>query len=332
VSSGFFSGSYEPSSIVISGTQDNAFLGIGDYTTGGTKIREVIKSIADEVAETDEFAVLVLSYADGGSDGQRAKDHNFFINGVKAEIEASEATNIYEGEITSETITSEVIGQLIIKINVDEELSKSSYDNSSNVLFSYVPHMNQLTSDKYSTPLFSKLYWKTWEDSYETYTTEPTKEFLWCFSSANRTHADGTGTYDIPTYSQRKAALNAMMGHSDEIYENSTHNVWFYFNAGGVEAESQGGSTKIANYAGNMNPWLLDVINRKTNGGTDEDGNLVYSKPSPLGIVMFNQCTSDTGKSIIRAIIEMNNKFNLKHYDPTINNDNNTGGGQNPLG
>jgi hypothetical protein len=47
---------------------------------------------------------------------------------------------------------------------------------------------------------------------------------------------------------------------------------------------------------------------------------------------MFNQCTSDTGKSIIRAIIEMNNKFNLKHYDPTINNDNNTGGGQNPLG
>jgi hypothetical protein len=99
-----------------------------------------------------------------------------------------------------------------------------------------------------------------------------------------------------------------------------------------VEAASLTGNTTIANYAGNMNPWLLDVINRKTNGGTDENGNLVYSKPSPLGIVMFNQCTSDTGKSIIRAIIEMNNKFNLKHYDPTINNDNNTGGGQNPLG
>lgn len=308
---------YEPSSVVISGTQNNGLL--GDYTLGGTKIREVIKSIADEVAETDEFAVLVLSYADGGSDGQRAKDHNFFINGVKAEIDASGATNIYNKEITSETITSDVIGQLIIKINVDEELSKSSYDNSSNALFSYVPHMNQLSSDKYSTPLFSKLYWKTWEDSYETYKTESTEEFLWCFSSANRTHADGTGTYDIPTYSQRKEALNAMMLHSDKIYENSTHNVWFYFNAGGTEAESQDGETTIANYAGNMNPWLLEVINRKMNGGTDEDGYLVYSKPSPLGIVMFNQCTSETGKSIIKAIIEMNNKFNLKHASVNSN-------------
>lgn len=335
VPSGFMGlgGSYEPSSIVISGTQDNGLL--GDYTTGGTKIREIIKSIADEVAGTKEFAVLVLSYADGGTDGQRAKDHNFFINGVKVEIEASKATNIYEEEITSETITSEVLGQLIVKINVDKELSKSSYDNSSNALFSYVPHMNQLTSDNYATPLFSKLYWKTWEDSYESFITEPTTDFLWCFSSANRTHvnpAEGsTATYDIPTYSQRKTALNAMMDHSDEIYENSTHNVWFYFNAGGVEAESQGGRTTIANYAGNMNPWLLDVINRKTNGGTDEDGNLVYSKPSPLGIVMFNQCTSETGKQIIRAIIEMNNKFDLKHYVPKTDPDNKTEGGIQPF-
>ena len=329
VSSGWLSGSYEPSSIVISGTQDNSLL--FDYTTGGTKIREVIKSIADEVAGTNEFAVLVLSYADGGSDGQRAKDHNFFINGVKAEITASEATNIYNKEITSETVTSEVIGKLIIKINVDEEISKSSYDNSSNALFSYVPHMNQLTSDKYSTPLFSKMYWKTWEDSYESYITEPTTDFLWCFSSANRTHVDGTGTYDIPTYSQRKAALNAMMDHSDEIYDNSTHNVWFYFNAGGVEAASQSGNTTIANYAGNMNPWLKGIIDLKTNGGTDADGNLTYSKPSPLGIVMFNQCTSETGKQIIRAIIEMNNKFDIKHYVPKTDPDNKTEGGIQPF-
>lgn len=317
---------YNPTSIVISGTQDNGLL--GEYTTGGTKIRTVIKGIADQVAGTGEFAVLVLSYADGGTDGQRAKDHNFFITGVKNEIANSGATNIYNEEITTETTTADVKGQLIIKVNVDQELSKSSYDNTSNILFSYVPHMNQLDSSLFNIPLFSKMYWKTWEDSYESYITEPANDFYWCFSSANRTHADAEGNFDIPTYQQRKDALYSMIDHSDEIYENSTHNVWFYFNVGGTEAESQTGSTMDGAFAPIMNPWLLDVINLKTNGGTDEDGKIVASSPSPLGIVMFNQCSSETGKSIIRAIIEMNNKFNLKHattkarsdYDGSLTN------------
>ena len=51
-----------------------------------------------------------------------------------------------------------------------------------------------------------------------------------------------------------------------------------------------------------MNKWLLNQINAKKDA-------------SPLGIVMFNQCTSDTynGPAIIKAIIEMNSKFYLKH-------------------
>ena len=53
-----------------------------------------------------------------------------------------------------------------------------------------------------------------------------------------------------------------------------------------------------------MNAWLLNTINAKTD-------------PSPLGIVMFNQCTGANatyhGEDIIKAIIEMNSKFYLKH-------------------
>ena len=53
-----------------------------------------------------------------------------------------------------------------------------------------------------------------------------------------------------------------------------------------------------------MNSWLLSTIKAKTD-------------PSPLGIVMFNQCTGDNntyhGADIIKAIIEMNSKFYLKH-------------------
>ena len=51
-----------------------------------------------------------------------------------------------------------------------------------------------------------------------------------------------------------------------------------------------------------MNSWLLETINAKKD-------------PSPLGIVMFNQCTNSQykGPEIIKAIIEMNSKFYLKH-------------------
>lgn len=305
-----------PKSVVMSGTGSAAGI-LGSSYLGGTNIRTIIKSIADKVLNTKEFAVVILSYADGGTDGQRDTDHNFFINGLKTEIANSGATNLYNEEITPETTTADVMGQLIVKVNVDQELSKSSYDNSSNALFSYVPHMNQLDSSLFTTPLFSKMYWKTWEDSYESYLTEPASDFYWCFSSANRTHADAEGNFDIPTYQQRKDALYSMISHSKEIYEKSTHNVWFYFNVGGTEATSDGGETTVANFAPKMNPWLLDVINLKTNGGTDEDGKIVASSPSPLGIVTFNQCSSETGKSIIRAIIEMNNKFDLKHKNAT---------------
>lgn len=53
-----------------------------------------------------------------------------------------------------------------------------------------------------------------------------------------------------------------------------------------------------------MNAWLLNTITGKTDA-------------SPFGIVMFNQCTGDNatyhGTDIIKAIIEMNSKFYLKH-------------------
>ena len=97
-----------------------------------------------------------------------------------------------------------------------------------------------------------------------------------------------------------------MGDYSKKIYDASTHNVWFYFNCGGTQAESSTSDSNLSPtaFATEMNKWLLDQINAKTDA-------------SPLGIVMFNQCTGDNktyyGEDIIRAIIEMNSKFYLKH-------------------
>ena len=336
----WYNPNYTPSSIVVSGTQSNAGI-LGDYCTGGTQIRTIIKSIADAAAgsvvyddngniKDGEFAVFVFSYADGGSDGHRDVDHAYFIKGIQNEIAQSGATNIYASEITANTTIADVIGKLIIKVNVDDRLPNDTYDGKMNALISYNPLVQQLTDVDYSTPLFSKMYWKAWNDNYRTTTTANANDFLWCFSSANRTQVnpeeEATANATIPTYAQRQTALRGMMEHSREITANSGHNIWFYFNAGGTQTTSQTSTTTSGtSFASEMNSWLLDLIKLKANGGTDTDGVLgtagayIESDPSPLGIVMFNQCTNATyhGPEIIREIIEMNNKFKLQRANQT---------------
>lgn len=331
-------GASDPHSVVISGTGRN---GAGAYY-GGDAISTTIKSIADKVASTvtttngvvdGEYAVLVLSYADGGTGGHRDVDHNYFINGVRTEIEKSGANNIYDKEVNANTTVAEVLGKLIIKINVDDNLNKSSYNNNANMLLSYNPFVQQLDAEEGETVVdygkirYSKMYWKTWEDTYKDFATANNTDFLWCFASANRTQLDtGTDT-TIPTYKQRKAALRSMIQQSKQIAANQNHNVWFYFNAGGTQATSaQDGNASPTSFATDMNAWLLDVIKLKANGGIDKNGNytgtagtIVESNPSSLGLVFFNHCTNETyhGPEIIKEIIEMNNKFKLQRANQT---------------
>ena len=69
-------------------------------------------------------------------------------------------------------------------------------------------------------------------------------------------------------------------------------------------------------FATEMNGWLLELLQIKIGDKVNSNG-VLAPDPSPLGIVMFNQCTGDNntyhGADIIKAIIEMNSKFYLKH-------------------
>lgn len=316
-----------PDRIVLSGTGSkglgNAYINTTDY------IAPRIKTIADNI-KTDEYGVLVLSYADGGEGGTRPKDYSFFIQGVQNEISKSGATNIYSKEITPQTTVDQVLGSLIVVVAVDDNITIGGYAGGMNSLLCYNPFPLQLVAKGQSLaePHFSKLYWQSWADSNRQLSSQNNSELLWCFTSANRTDCtnttDETGTItnaEVSTLSQRKKSLLSMGQISDQIYKASSHNVWFYFGAGGTSATSKSSSTDSKEFAKCMNSWLLTKIKNKINN----------KKPSPLGIVMFNQCGGGTnysetdyhGAEIIKNIIEMNSKFYLKHAGA---NTNNTGG------
>ena len=332
-----------PENVVVSGTGNNSTYHYETGTNsinktagskksiyyGGTNIEDIIGTIANKVAQTQEFAVLVLSYSDAGDTkgGTRYIDYGAWLKLLETaygRLNDTQKAAIYKGPIDANTTVDKVVGKLIIKINVDANIAKEgyfrgttyAYEGTLPALFSYNPFLFQMKDANYTTPYYSNLSWKTWGDGsdYRSYNlvanlqsqdaASNADKFIWVFSSANRTQLDtGTDT-TIPTYAQRKEALRAMGDYSKKIYDASTHNVWFYFNCGGTQAESSTSDSNLSptDFATEMNKWLLNQINAKTDA-------------SPLGIVMFNQCTSNTykGPEIVKAIIEMNSKFYLKH-------------------
>ena len=314
-----------PTRIALSGTGTDKN---GAYTSpelgSSTYISSIISSVAGSI-KADEYGVLVLSYADGGDGGHRALDYQYFINGIANEITQSGATNIYSGTIDKNTTVNDVLGKLIIKVNVDEKIPIGSYGSDQNYLMSYNPFLSQMDAANYAHPYYSDLHWKTWSDDYKTASqlsgiqnitpSEAESKFIWVFSSANRTQTDTNGANDLPTYSNRKTALGSMMSFSKTVYDKSYHNVWFYFNCGGTQAtKSKGGTVSPIPFATEMNAWLLDQLQIKIGDKVNDKG-VLAPDPSPLGIVMFNQCTNAAynGPAIIKAIIEMNSKFYLKH-------------------
>ena len=318
IPSGFLSGHWTPNYVCISGSGRNTT--IGDAYSDGTNITTVLENIKTELAShQDEYAVLVLSYADGGDGGHRAEDHAFFLEGI-ANALSGYTDIVYSGPITKNTTIGDVKGKLIVKVNIDKDITKGNY-SAANALISYNPFLLQISTDAstFAHPYYSDLYWSGWADANRTCAQVSTltgisadqaaNKFIWVFSSANRTQVNtGTNT-TIPTYKNRQDALGAMMTFSKTVYDNSHHNVWFYFNCGGTQATSSTSKNPSpTTFASAMNSWLLSTINAKTD-------------PSPLGIVMFNQCTGDNatyhGADIIKAIIEMNSKFYLKHAGTT---------------
>ena len=305
---------WKPNYVCISGSGSNN-PATGAYRDG-KNITTVLDSIKNALkSHQDEYAVLVLSYADGGSGGHRDEDHAYFLQGV-ANALSGYTDIVYSGPITKNTTIDQVKGKLIVKVNIDANLTIGNY-TAANALISYNPFLLQISKDAatFAHPYYSDLSWSEWADTKKTCAqvgtltgisdAEAASKFIWVFSSANRTQVNTGTNKTIPTYKNRQDALGAMMDFSKTVYDKSHHNVWFYFNCGGTQATSStSSSTSPTDFAKTMNSWLLETINAKTDA-------------SPLGIVMFNQCTGANetyhGADIIKAIIEMNSKFYLKH-------------------
>ncbi len=313
-----------PNKVVVSGTGRNASSG---YYYGGDDISGVMGDLADAVSESG-YAVLVLSYADGGDGGHRSQDYAFWLQGIYNSynsLSAARKAKIYQGPVTSETTVGDVLGKLILQVNVASglvggDITIGDYAGNLPGLLTYVNRKRES-----GTAPISQMHWSEWNDSYmvNNITSLPSQDLadvtnalmgldpntLYCnYTIANRTQLDtGTAT-DLPTYADRKQAISRILRNSEIVLNNGRHNIWSMIGAGGNQAttsSSSTGSASAQSFAANMNAWLLEQLETRMNNGN-------YA---PFGLVLCNYIANTVngvdGNEIIDHIVRMNQMFRL---------------------
>lgn len=226
---------WKPVGVAISGTGSKR--GNGAYGNSSnllqpraTRLGSVMSALCDALNNKSfGYALLMISYADGGDGGHREEDYAFWLQGIKAEYDGLSETQkavVYgynEGEeITPNTTIGDVAGRLIVQINVatglpgrnadnDDDfastrsITKGNYNNDMPALLTYINRKR-----KAGTAPVSAMHWKEWDDSYranvgifvndndnendarEALKTLGKDNFYCNYSIANRTHANNT--------------------------------------------------------------------------------------------------------------------------------------------
>lgn len=339
-----FDYAWVPTGVAISGTGyergDGAYSNSANITNPApTRLSEVIDAICTEVSQKKAgYAVLMISYADGGNGGHRADDYSSWLKCIKTEYDNLSETQkaVVYGynageEITPSTTIGDVAGRLIIQINVASglpggDISKGNYAGDMPALLTYVNRKREA-----GTAPVSMMHWKEWSDDYmqnvgifvndnnnEADALEALQKLgktnFYCnYSMANRTYPTDDETTlisnNLPTYTGRKQALSRILRNSALSLQLGNHNLWSTFAAGGTQAISSDGGTNSEAFAVTMNNWILEQLNSRIASG----------KYGPFGNVFCNYIATEAssngvsvdGNKIIERILRMNQLFRL---------------------
>lgn len=337
------------SRLVVAGTEKawaigSTLNGISDY---GDLVADQVSTIISQVKDT-EYAILVLNIAEkpltaneigsgqvifGTIDPVKVLPAIYtMLQNAGAKIYGNETNEV----IGANTLVQDVLGHLIVKINTNTSATYFS-QSACGTGPALVSEASMLSNSEYKEQAYMSM---------GTFTSMQTSPVYWgavatspsivsYYHQAQLTLAtDDTST--IPSYDDRKSAIDDIIIQSEEIYSNNLHNGWYQIGVGGyidTNGNSDGGEDRKA-VTQNLVPYLKDWVNDKISGNTRTiNSKSVKLTPSPIGVVLMNHCTdkttysftnnagqTDTASSagLVDAIIRMNTKFylNRDHTQP----------------
>ena len=318
--------------LICAGTQ-NASGALSLNYSQGTYVETMLNSISGQI-KNNEYVIVVLTVAEKPQTWSIGSLQTLTIGSVNPSEVIPAITNLIntKGEslkvygyydspdgkiqtkgkvLTKDTTIDDVLGTMIIKINTNTDaLSSYTFPTSSLVSFgSMASDLDYNTTSDNITDL-----------PYDYFASMKQADMLWgnsasglkyYYHQAQKTtideHNSATENDPIPTIKDRKAAIDAIIENSKQIYDNAAHDVWFQMGIGGYNESNANDKTSVSE---TLNAYLQKKIEEK-----------METDPSPVGIVLMNNCLDYT--DLIQDIIEMNGKFYLNRQGGSI-----TTGGQ----
>ena len=290
---------------------------LGTYTPGDLVI-DKLKTLSELVGKhPKEYIIVNLSvaeqplyrrYAGGLGDNiiYGTVDPQKMLKAIADMLSSADAQklNIYRDPIKPETTVNDVLGKMIIIVNANTN-KFTSYTSLPNTLITFASMASNsdfieddIVAGTFNKMVNSPMYWG-----------KESTGLTYYFHQAQRTYSNTNGA---PTLNQRKSAIDQIIMTSDQIYEQKGKSGWYQLGIGGYVKNSDSDDTDRSAVASSLNPYVLDLINKKLNSSNN-------LSPSPVGIVLMNYCTGSAkegnGAALVNAILQMNGKFYLNR-DP----------------
>lgn len=293
--------------LVCSGTETGA---LGTISNVGTTVKSAIQTIGQLAAEnTEEYVEVIITVA------QKPKTQSGYTYGtVNAKMMYTAICNllndstleeyIYSTPITPNTTLTDVLGKVIVKVNMNTENSNlSTWNIAAPALFSegtmaesadagrFIKQANFTTMN--SPAMF-------WSNSFN-----PTagNAMVFHYHQAQNT----TGTSPFPTVADRKTAIESILSQSYAEYSSNGHNGWYQLGIGGWTNDTDEGKEALSK---ELKPYVYGIINSMLTG-TAYNGKTY--EPAPVGAVLMNHSTATTNNTadLIKAIIDLNGAYFL---------------------
>lgn len=312
--------------------------GLVETTPNGT-IKSIGKTVKQALIELGELAagnsreyveVIITISQKRKSIGSVGDDYEFgtvnskmMLNAITRVLNDADVKQyLYGGQdgktITPNTTLGDVVGKLVVKVNVNtSESNFTDWKFSAPMLISEGSMAESKgTSENFITPgVFnekneSNMYWSNIFSSVNSASYKPMKYY----------YHQAQNTENITTVEDRKTAILDILSSSYNIYNNNTHDAMFQIGIGGWTDDSDSGKNDLSSQ---LKPFVYGIINSMLNETSyDPDGDqpnyeAIIFPPAPVGAVLMNHATSEAynTQKLINAIIELNGKYFLNRDD-----------------
>lgn len=282
------------------------------YLSGGKKVMkdenisfETVLNCITKHVKPKEYMMVFCTFAQNSYE----KTEGEWMKAI-SDVCAKNNKIIDASKISANTVVGDVLGKVIVIVNCEKDPStiKNLPHGSSKCLFTYTP----ITLNEGN---FHSLRWCTGKI---VNSATPTLEM---YSSQAQTMAtlDATSGFTdddrgyCPTLAERIEKSQNILGFSNDNFgmTDYKHAHWMYHGLGGYSID---GGTHLNNQeevAQALNRWIDDKIKLMAAKPTGDQ-----TRYYPVGLVLMNYVTGDTyGKSVVKGILSLNNKFR-KAYDP----------------